>query len=47
MPESLLDSQFATLEEPAADEGVIAVSIAQDPTTVVEWVLRALDDKGR
>ena len=46
MPESLLDSQFAALEEPAADEGVIAVSIAQDPTAVVEWVLRALDDKG-
>jgi gluconate kinase len=32
------------LEEPAADEGVIAVSIAQDPTAVVESRLRALDE---
>ena len=45
MPESQLDSQFATLEEPAADESVIAVSIAQDPGAVVESVLRALNEK--
>jgi gluconate kinase len=45
MPESLLDSQFATLEEPEADEGSLTVPIAQDPAAVVEWAMRALDEK--
>jgi len=44
MSERLLDSQFATLEEPAADEGVLTVPIAQDPRSVVELVLRALNE---
>jgi len=31
----LLDSQFAVLEEPAADEHVITVSISERPAEVV------------
>lgn len=46
MPASLLDSQFATLEEPTADERVITISIAQGPEAVVASVLRALGVAG-
>ena len=42
MPSSLLDSQFATLEEPAADEPVIRVEIGAAPESVAADVLAAL-----
>ena len=42
MPASLLDSQFAALEEPTADEGAVRVSIDQTPEEIVASVLVAL-----
>ena len=42
MPESLLKSQFATLEPPAPDENAIDVPIADTPEKVVETVLKKL-----
>lgn len=35
MPPALLDSQFATLEMPGADEGAIGVDIDQTPDAIV------------
>jgi len=35
MPASLLDSQFAALEKPSDDEGVLRVSVDQDPGAIV------------
>lgn len=43
MPASLLDSQFAELEEPQADETPIVVSIVPHPRAIVETVMAALD----
>jgi len=42
MPPSLLDSQFAALEEPQADEHPIVVSIAPHPRDVVDEIVRQL-----
>jgi carbohydrate kinase (thermoresistant glucokinase family) len=42
MPSSLLDSQFATLEEPTADENPIVVSIDARPRAIVEHIIAAL-----
>jgi len=42
MPPSLLDSQLATLERPAADEGALTVSIEPPPAEIVEAILREL-----
>ena len=42
MPASLLDSQFATLEEPAADERPITVSIAPHPREIVDAIVKKL-----
>jgi gluconokinase len=42
MPASLLDSQFKTLEEPAADERAIVVSVAPHPREIVEAIVRKL-----
>ena len=42
MPASLLDSQFKTLEEPAADEHPIAVSIAPHPREIVDNIVKKL-----
>jgi gluconokinase len=39
MPAALLDSQFAALEEPGADEHAIAVSIDARPHDIVEAVI--------
>ncbi len=39
MPPSLLDSQFATLEEPAPDEPVMAVDIDADIDTIVTAII--------
>jgi carbohydrate kinase (thermoresistant glucokinase family) len=43
MPSSLLDSQFEALEEPAADERPIVVSIAPHPREIVDAIVRKLD----
>jgi len=42
MPGSLLDSQFAALEEPGADEHPIVVSIEGHPRSVVEAIVAQL-----
>ena len=42
MPPALLESQFATLEEPAPDEHPITVSIAGTPREIVNNILAAL-----
>jgi carbohydrate kinase (thermoresistant glucokinase family) len=42
MPSSLLDSQFATLEEPAADEPAIRVEIGAAPAAIATEVIAAL-----
>lgn len=46
MPPSLLDSQFATLEEPQADEHAIVVSIVPHPRHVVDTIVAALGQAG-
>ncbi len=38
MPAALLDSQFATLEEPAADEGALVVAIDGDVCAIVSEI---------
>lgn len=47
MPASLLDSQFATLEEPAPEEHAIAVDIALPPAEVVDDIMRQLTTTSR
>ena len=42
MPASLLDSQFAALEEPTPDERPIVVSIAPHPRDVVDAIVEKL-----
>lgn len=42
MPASLLESQFATLEPPAADEAAIRVAVDGEPAAIVDAVLAAL-----
>jgi gluconokinase len=42
MPPELLDSQFKALEEPAADEHPIVVSVAPHPREIVEAIVRKL-----
>jgi gluconokinase len=42
MPPSLLDSQFATLQEPGADEDPIVVSIEPRPHTITDTVIGKL-----
>ena len=42
MPSSLLDSQFATLEEPAADEPAIRVEIGAAPEAIADDIAAAL-----
>ncbi len=42
MPPALLDSQFATLEEPGPDEHPIVVSVAPPAGAIVDEVLRQL-----
>jgi gluconokinase len=43
MPASLLDSQFATLERPTADEAPLIVTIEGAPQDIVAEVTRQLD----
>ncbi len=42
MPASLLDSQFATLEEPGAEEGALIVSVAMSPRRVAGAIIERL-----
>src|SRR5262249_30841305 len=42
MPPSLLDSQFAALQEPQPDEHPIVVSIAPHPREIVENIVKKL-----
>ena len=42
MPPTLLDSQFATLEEPGADEPAIRVEIGEPPAAIAADIVEAL-----
>ncbi len=42
MPSSLLDSQFATLEEPGPDEPAIRVEIGEPPEAIADDIMKAL-----
>ena len=43
MPASLLDSQFATLEMPEADENMLVMSILDPIETIADRIVKALD----
>jgi gluconokinase len=45
MPPALLDSQFATLEEPTEDEHPVVVSIAPPADAIVDEVVRQLKER--
>jgi gluconokinase len=45
MPVALLDSQFATLEEPASDERPIVVDIGGRPAEIAAQVVAALRER--
>jgi gluconate kinase len=44
MPVGLLDSQFATLEEPGPDERPIVVDVGGTPEQIVAEILRQLGE---
>ena len=46
MPPALLDSQFATLEEPTADERPIIVPIELSPRRIIEHILASMTRTG-
>ncbi len=45
MPVALLDSQFATLEEPGADEHAISVDIGQQPNEIVAEIVAQIEKR--
>jgi carbohydrate kinase (thermoresistant glucokinase family) len=45
MPVALLDSQFATLEEPTPDEHPIIVDVSGKPAEIVDEIVRRLEDR--
>jgi gluconate kinase len=45
MPPALLDSQFATLEEPGPDEHPIIVDIGGPPDAVIQDAIRQLKER--
>lgn len=45
MPVALLDSQFATLEEPGPDEHPVVVDIGGRPAEIVAGIVRQLEDR--
>jgi carbohydrate kinase (thermoresistant glucokinase family) len=47
MPTQLIDSQFATLEEPAADENALVVDICPSVETLAEIIHQQLTDNGQ
>lgn len=46
MPETLLDSQFEALEDPASESNVVVVSIEPEPVTIAKEAVAALRAKG-
>ena len=47
MPIALLDSQFATLQEPTADEHPITVDVGGRPPEIVVEIEHRLRERGR
>ncbi|WP_270934668.1 gluconokinase [Falsiroseomonas oryzae] len=47
MPASLVASQFATLEAPSSEEGVIALDVAATPQALAEAAIAALRETAR
>lgn len=47
MPAGLLDSQFATLEEPGPDENAVVVEIGAEASVTIAGVVRQLKGRGR
>ena len=47
MPVALLDSQFATLEEPTPEEHPITVDVGGKPAEIVHEIVRQLEDRYR
>jgi carbohydrate kinase (thermoresistant glucokinase family) len=47
MPASLLDSQFATLEEPSPDENPLTVGIDRTPEAIVDEIVRRLEERAK
>jgi carbohydrate kinase (thermoresistant glucokinase family) len=47
MPVALLDSQFATLEEPTPDEHPIIVDAAGKPAGIAHEIVRQIEDRQR
>ncbi|PWS34829.1 gluconate kinase [Falsiroseomonas bella] len=47
MPASLVPSQFATLETPTPDEGVITLDVAATPDALVDEAIAALREEAR
>ena len=47
MPVALLDSQFATLEEPGPDERPVVVDIGGRPAEIVAEIVRQLETRAR
>jgi carbohydrate kinase (thermoresistant glucokinase family) len=45
MPVALLDSQFATLQEPTPDEHPITVDVAGRPSEIVGEIVRQLEER--
>jgi len=45
MPVALLDSQFATLEEPGPDESPLVVDVSDPPEDIVAEILRQLEGR--
>jgi gluconokinase len=46
MPTSLLDSQFATLEEPTVDENPITLEVGASPAEIVTQIVREVENRG-
>ena len=45
MPVALLDSQFATLQEPTADEHPIVVDVGPSPAAIADEIVRGLEKR--
>ena len=46
MPAALLDNQFATLQEPAAEERAITVDVGEAPAAIVDEIVRRMAKRG-
>src|SRR6185503_12913299 len=47
MPASLLDSQFAIIEEPSPDENAIMVGIDKTPEQILDEIVRRLEERAK